>query len=246
MLDPCNISYSHHFPLQIHLDGSSKFQNLDHVRVSAATTPYQKRNQKDRKAVQNQRKYSSSGLHHKRSYDRYIVMPRGGSETSVNGANQVSYFSNVDNNFRLIVAKWNSKEGRAVYTEDDSDITPSMSSGTDTTLSDDYHDEFTANVRDHAEGKSPVVINVDTESEATGNVKHQAKGKFIEVIDVDDEEEYHAGEDHNAQQSIVVWNGDGDWEMEDAGYKEDKDSRDKNVGINEHIMASPVSSEHTL
>ncbi|XP_064972952.1 homeobox-DDT domain protein RLT2-like isoform X2 [Musa acuminata AAA Group] len=124
---------------QVHPSGSygvNENQQLDHARTAAATS--EEVNQK--------------------SQER--------SETTSVDARQTGYFSNVDHSRRPLVAKWSEKEGQIVYIMDYTGTTPSMSSGTNSTLSSGC-DEASKNVGGRVDGKPMEVVNVDVEKDCT-------------------------------------------------------------------------------
>ncbi|RWV97821.1 hypothetical protein BHE74_00050329 [Ensete ventricosum] len=184
--------------------GDNEFHPFDNAKISTPAAFEDTDNRDGNWTMQNQRRYQSCRLHHARSYDCFHVMPQGRSVTaSVDVARQAYYFSDTDDSCRLLVAKWNHKENRAVYIIDDSDNTVSMSSGTESTLSYGYDDEATANVKGHAGGKS------------------------MEETDVNDEED-HAGEAHSRRKNFNVAGIGEDYdEMEDMYCKDGENNEYK-------------------
>ncbi|CAL9080638.1 unnamed protein product [Musa textilis] len=185
-------SYRRMEKAQIHSSessGDNDFHLFDNARMSTPAAFEDANNRDGNWTMQNQRRYQSCRLHHARGYDCFCVMPRRRSDTtSVDVACQVNYFSDTNDSCRLLVAKWNHKENRAVYVTDDSDNTLSMSSGTESTLSYGYDDEAAANVKGHAGGKSMEETDVNDEEDHAGEAHSRWKHFNVAGIGEDDDE----------------------------------------------------------
>ncbi|CAL9105165.1 unnamed protein product [Musa textilis] len=154
---------------QVHPSGSYgviENQQLDHARTAAATSA--EVNQKNcYPNIQNLRKKDQSCvLHHCCDCYKYLVMSQERSETTSVDAPQTGYFSNVDHSHRPLVSKWSEKEGQVVYVMDYTGTTPSMSSGTNSTLSSGC-DEASKNVGGRVDGNPMEVVTVDVEKDCT-------------------------------------------------------------------------------
>ncbi|XP_065047712.1 homeobox-DDT domain protein RLT2-like isoform X1 [Musa acuminata AAA Group] len=155
---------------QVHPSGSygvNENQQLDHARTPAAATSEEVNQKNCYPTIQNLRKKDKSCvLHHCYDCYKYLVMSQERSETTSVDARQTGYFSNVDHSRRPLVAKWSEKEGQVVYIMDYTGTTPSMSSGTNSTLSSGC-DEASKNVGGRVDGKPMEVVNVDVEKDCT-------------------------------------------------------------------------------
>ncbi|KAJ8471137.1 hypothetical protein OPV22_025480 [Ensete ventricosum] len=144
--------------------GVNENQQLDRERTPAAATSEEVNRKNCYPTIQNLRKKDQSCvLHHCYDY-KYLVMSRERSETTSVDARQTGYFSNVDHSRRPPIAKWSEKEGQVVFIMDYAGTTPSMSSGTNSTMSSGW-DEASRNVGGRVDGKRMEVVNVDVEKD---------------------------------------------------------------------------------
>ncbi|RWW27085.1 hypothetical protein BHE74_00001634, partial [Ensete ventricosum] len=144
--------------------GVNENQQLDRERTPAAATSEEVNRKNCYPTIQNLRKKDQSCvLHHCYDY-KYLVMSRERSETTSVDARQTGYFSNVDHSHRPPIAKWSEKEGQVVFIMDYAGTTPSMSSGTNSTMSSGW-DEASRNVGGRVDGKRMEVVNVDVEKD---------------------------------------------------------------------------------
>ncbi|KAG6480465.1 uncharacterized protein LOC122018889 [Zingiber officinale] len=211
--------------------GHTNLRQADHGQNGDATSDLQKGSRKYEnsmivfKETDNKKRKKSIQVNCKHVYDRYFVRPRATPKSSlvIEGGSEISYFSNIDNSVRTLIAEWNEREKKAVYIEHDNESALSWSTGSDSTCAG--FDERVTEI-----GNSDALIKSDDQfvMYTKGDDVHKDQNG-LEVMDID-----HDTEDDE---------DDTDYE----GYNEMKeDTGFKNINSDIERLTSPLSSEQTV
>ncbi|XP_074566224.1 uncharacterized protein LOC141822798 [Curcuma longa] len=210
--------------------GPTNLRQGDHGQNGDDTSDLQKGSRKYEnsmivfKETDNKKREKSTQVDCRHVYGRYFVRPRVTPKSNlvIEGGSKMSYFSNMDDCVRTLIAEWNEREKKAVYIEHDNENTLSWSTGSDSTCSAGFDDLVTEI------GNSDALI------------------KSVDQFAI-----YTKGDDvHKDQNGLEVMNIDQNTEDDEddtdyEGYNEMKEDAEFKKGDIERL-ASPLSSEQTV